>query len=460
MSIMIRDQIIAAREAGRVNVRAETVSLRLRFDSLVAADGHLIDVSARLRVRPGETRADQQLIAEELLGSQSQASVDDLRRRLIEACMAGVRGWASAIDGAAAIEPDSLAACSSSLDADLRRACFAIGFEMLGPATCEIHSPTLERERRRARIVDAPKKTLAETIAANATPPRVLVVAGNKVSSIEPGANLSIGSKLDLSDLTALRSVSRASYDGKAVLLVGGRRGVSMIDAATLGVIRTYLLGDSVTESGVNAACILAADGVLLGTHSVHGLVAWDTDSDAPARVIRKTPARFVRAIDSRRAVFVANGALHVVDADGVMRCVLSDAADVVEIALADDRLVIVRRSGAVQRLDGITLDVIDRRMLASPIEAASVIDSRTLIVSSELGRASVQAIETGEMISFSGATGIGQVAFGGGLVAALTIDRRRLFIWDSKTPSAPMNSIDVTAVLGARAADVLVETI
>lgn len=315
----------ARRDAAGVEVRPEPVRLSWRFDRLPTIDNHLLTIRISCAVRLAESATDRKMLAETLLSSRTSLSQADLAehfRASLEQSIAAV----VARSNAAQVVAESL---TESSTAELRRAAFMCGLELLNPVEVLVEAPTLTQRRleevsealhaqrqeaqsqriRRAadlladfermrtslpqlspgqvlsRFDPAEHGEILDSLLAgserSARPSTLWCVSGTKL--VRAGAD---SRQLDVEELPQdfgpLRSVRVDALNGAQVLLIGARSGVFVRkpDASST----RFVASQCESQLGFNGALVLGSR--LLATHGALGLVEWPIEDPAAGRVV------------------------------------------------------------------------------------------------------------------------------------------------------------------------------
>lgn len=340
----MRDNELARRQEGRLELRPQPLRVRWSFNELVTSDGHELRATFTCSARVLPDPTERRMFEEVLLGSRYAFNDEDLAAHF-ERALASAASKVADKHTAAEWTGDSV---SGEMVEALRLAAapiaFGCGVEILPPFQIDLQSPTYQRQRLRAMQQTLSEQQTAgqvehvqraaellkqfESIRAAApelSPGRVL----DQISPADRGALLRTlllasakqrqaeqlwavaGPYLIRIDTPAgapprpqliplpptlgpLRSVSSLDVDGNRRLAIGARSGIMIVDPANPNEPEVYVESTVESPLGFNQVIYWGRRG-FVASHGDRGIVAWEPGkTDAPTSAIR--PSRFVTA--------------------------------------------------------------------------------------------------------------------------------------------------------------------
>ena len=332
----LRDNELARRQDGKLELRPSPLRVRWRFDELLTGDGHelraVFTCSARALPDPSERR----MLEEVLLGSRYSLNDADVADHF-EPALGAAAAKTSQSHTAAEWTGNNLSGeMIDVLRSAGRSVAFACGVELLPPFEIDIQSPTYQRQRLRARQQALAEEEAAGQIqhvqratellkqfhamrdsAPQLSPGGVLqqispadrgqvlqmlllasarqgqagrlwAVAGPYLAEINPTEPSARPQLHPLPPaLGPLRSVQPAEIDGRPRLLIGARSGFMLVDPANPSEVQ--LFADR-TESalGFNRVVYWGPRLGFAASHGEAGIVRWEPgQTEAPAAVLR-----------------------------------------------------------------------------------------------------------------------------------------------------------------------------
>jgi hypothetical protein len=494
---------LGRRVDGRIELRPETLRLRVRLGDVPTADVHLIDVEFTASLRALDQRGEREMFAEAFLSGRDAVHVDDVAAHFAPALhralcalakTQGAEHWTSDASRAAMIE---------AIRAAARPVAFASGVELLPPFDCVVSSRTLVREkldqmeralsqRRVAGHVEnvqratellrefaalrdampdvaagrllqqvAPStqgsmlQSLLMASAADATA-SLFAVAGPNLLKIDPRAIPPAVQTIPLpTDLGPLRSVQA---DGGR-LLIGAQSGVIMVDPAQPD--DATLLRDPEITSPLGFNAVARTGQMIWATHSEGGIVAWNIgDGAKPQAAFRDLKqARNLAPLDDRRIVFSTADQVFITQTDSAPTTIATSPAPIMLIHVDGGRIDVIRASGEIEQLDRGTLARQSLHRRAGALTAAGALpflgSTRLLLATADGPVYCVGGDDPLVTQYLSAHRGLRAVTACADIVAALSADRQRIILWNSWAGESPLAEIHVAAIARHRAADI-----
>lgn len=334
----LRDNELARREDGRLELRPRPLRVRWSLGDLETADGHDLRATFTCSARALPDATERRMLDEVLLGSQYAVNDQDLAKHFEPALHAAAAKAAQKHPAPQWLDDGTMA---GELTESLRKAAatvaFDCGVELMPPFNLELESPSYQQALARARQQALAEKQTAEQVghvqraagllkefqairdaAPELSPGRVL----ERVSPADRGAVLqtlllasagegraeqpwavagpylvrvSIGPEARAPELFPLppaagplRSVQPARVHGRRKLLVGARGGFLLVDAENPAEAQVF--ADQFRESslGFNRVVYWGERQGYAATHGDAGVVCWRPDAnDSPAAALR-----------------------------------------------------------------------------------------------------------------------------------------------------------------------------
>lgn len=338
----VRDNELARRHEGTLELRPQPLRVRWAFNELVTSDGHELRVTFTCSARALPDLTERKMFEEVLLGSRYALTDDDLsvhfERTLNPVAAKFAEKHTAAEWSTEQFVPELTQALRTAADA----VAFGCGVELLPPFQVELQSPTYQRQRMRAMQQNLAEQQTAGQIehvqraaellkqfqsiraaAPDLSPGRVLgqisagdrgavlqtlllaaakqgraeqlwAVAGPYLARIDLDGGLPRPQLFPLPPtLGPLRSVSCIDVDGKRRLAVGARSGFMLIDPQSPADPHLYSDKDVESPLGFNQVVYWGGARGFVASHGDRGIVRWERDqTDAPAAAMR--PSRFI----------------------------------------------------------------------------------------------------------------------------------------------------------------------
>lgn len=333
----LRDNELARRQDGRVELRPRPLRIKWNLSDLTASDGHELRGVFTCSVRALPDATERRMLEEVLLGSRYALSDEDVSRHF-EGSIRSAAGKAATRHTAPQwLADNSTAEMVEAIRSAAAALAFDCGIELLPPFSLDLQSPTYRQEQLRATQQALAEKQAAEQIehvhragellkqfqsirdaAPDLSPGRVLeqispadrgavlqtlllasakrqgadqlwAVAGPYLISI----NLADGAPIPRLNplppaLGPLRSVQPADVDGKRMLLVGARNGFMAVDPAKPSEPRLFTDEPNASLLGFNRVLFWSDRQGFVASHGDAGIVRWQLDHpDAPAATLR-----------------------------------------------------------------------------------------------------------------------------------------------------------------------------
>ncbi len=333
---LARSGSIVESEGVRELLFARTTPFLLQFaaKALRSRDGYEFAATAYTSVQIIAERTELLSFRNAVIRSGSRLRADDLQRYCQAAVQSALHGFVSTSDAAALLSPTALDEFEPILTERFKPVGFESGLMLTGDARLTLESPDHARARQAEHAAAARRKQpeTAEQVRAAANESRakhlqdlaalleqarglatksntslieiiktydparrgalyeglvaldrraqqmtaVFVAAGSEIIVFDPSSPNEPKARLDLSSAAGpLRSLRVSHESGRAVLLVGARSGVHVVEIGDKPVLqRTYLLTEPPPlRHGFNAAALVGDH--LFATHSEAGLVRW-----------------------------------------------------------------------------------------------------------------------------------------------------------------------------------------
>ena len=324
--MLLRDNELARRQDGRLEIRPSPVRVRWSFNELLTSDGHELRAVFACSARAVPDATERRMLEEVLLGSRYSLTDDDLARHFAPALRMASSQVARKHTAAQIVGDEVNAEMTDALRSAAKPVAFACGIELLPPFEIELQSPSFERERLLARQRTLAEQQTAEQLghvhraaellkqfqsirqsAPQFSPGQVL----QQISPADRGAVLQTlllaSAKEQQADqlwavagpylvridarsaappqprliplppaLGPLRSVQAAEVDGHRRLLVGARSGFMAVDPANPSEPKLY--GQSAIDSplGFNQVVFWSERQGFVASHGDAGIVRWD----------------------------------------------------------------------------------------------------------------------------------------------------------------------------------------
>ncbi|HEY0007403.1 MAG TPA: hypothetical protein VGB55_01660, partial [Tepidisphaeraceae bacterium] len=282
----------------------------------------------------------------------------------------------------------------------------------------------------------------------------ILLVAGEKLIECQPASDRLTAIPVP-PEIGLLRSVSTISLDGRLQTAVGGQRGVAL-----LGDAPATLLARTASERGFNAVTVNTLLRQIVATHGEFGLMRWSLNhGPTPEPIAVAGTPRHLTSVDER-IVFAVDQRLFVLDGDYVRLVYTADEL-ILKLIVMSDALIIVCRSGVLERLNRSTFALISRfsrRSLLTAAAGADVEGLQLIFLVGEAGPVAAFAPDgTLRLELHSPYAGLRMLSIAGGYIVGVSADRQHLVTWQGWSPAAPLRATNIVAQSGHRISDLAV---
>jgi len=333
----LRDNELARRQDGRVELRPRPLRIRWNLSDLTASDGHELRAVFTCSVRALADATERRMLEEVLLGARYALSDEDVSRHF-EGTIRSAAGKAAGKHAASDwLANNSAAEMVEAIRSAAAAVAFDCGIELLPPFNLDLQSPTYQQQQLRANQQALAEKQAAEQIehvhragellkqfqsirdaTPELSPGRLLeqispadrgavlqtlllasakrqgadqlrAVAGPYLVNINPADAAPIPRLNPLPpSLGPLRSVQPADVDGKRTLLVGARNGFLAVDPAKPAEARLFTDEPNASLLGFNRVIFWSDRQGFVASHGDAGIVRWEVDRpDSPASTLR-----------------------------------------------------------------------------------------------------------------------------------------------------------------------------
>ena len=513
--MMLRDNELARRIEGRVQIRTTPLRLRWILDHLVAKDGHELKIQFSCSVAALAQPTERRMLEEVLLGPRSTASDETVSAHFRPALQTTASQIAVNREGAAWLADGAASEIRDALQKTAVRVAFDCGVEVLAPFTVEVDSPTYRQQLLAARQqavdeqrsadqleqlqragvmlkeFDAIRKSspdlspgrileqlnvadrgevLRTTFLASANGhrnPPLWAVAGQALLQFDVDAS---GVKSRSTELPAalgpFRSVQSDPSD-RSHLLIGARSGILRVDPQSIPDAQFYSAGSVTSQLGFNRVIPWPSRGWLIASHSEMGIVFWKAGQteavakrlEIPSLAGEVAGAKNLQLFGDDRLIFSSGNRLLTTDLSGVQTFPTNSSADILAI-LPDERgLIVIHEDATICRLDPTTLknECVSRR--SQRVSAAAVLPwlgSSRLLLAAEDGSVECIGLDDSMVTQYQSAhRGLRAVAAAGSVVAGLAGDRQRLIFWNTWDGRRPIEEIFLASLSRHRAAGI-----
>jgi hypothetical protein len=505
------DQFARLLPGGRdtMEVRPEAVRLNWSWPALTAGDGHELSVRFGCGIRAAGATADRQLLREALLGGREDATLQCVAALFDESLRATATALAAGLP-AADLDDQARNLWQQKLTGQANRVAFAAGLEVLAPFELQIESRTLARISRVRRAgellaeiqsvrsahpdlpggallnqletADRPEALAAMLLAEGRQPATALAVAGNQLIRIplaagEAGTITPAVQQEEIDPaIGPLRSVTPAKFDGRDVLILGGRAGLTIASLTITGRPGpVYTVANCQSPLGFSRALI---DGdQLIARHGELGLLAWTIGdlhfTPTSGRTIATNAQLFGESSQPASGeLALLNRGQYLISA-GSRICRLRDGeisilgtgqttAPVISLIARDADVLAIRYDASVDRIDRSSAQI-DR--LLPPRGPAGTVTSAAALPVAESWRLLLAGHDNvircvgleDDLVSEYRSThaGLRMLAGGAGWVIAVSGDRQRLILWQAHNGRQPAAEIHVTSLVRHRIAGI-----
>jgi hypothetical protein len=527
--MLLRDNELARRQEGRVELRSRPMRVEWALKELFTADGHELRAGFTCSARALPDATERRMLEEVLMGARYAVSDEDLAKHFEPRLHAAA---------AKAAQKHSVAewlgeGASGEMTEALRMAAVAVAFdcgvEVMPPFRLDLASPSFQQQQMRARQHALAEQQTAEQVehvqraagllkqfaeiraqTPELSPGRVLeqISAGDRGAVLQTlllasareekaGDLWAVAGpylvKIDRSggaaqprlfplppELGPLRSVQRATIEGKRSLLVGARSGFLKVDPENPG--EAQLFKDSPpTESALGFNRVVYR-GDRLGyaaSHGAAGIVCWMGDKpDAPTSRIRPEQLGLRGEVDSSASessqlvgprnieilndvsmIFSAGGKLFAMEGVNADLLVTPSTAEIIAIVPEERRVIVVHEDGTICAVDRTTRRVTCMVKRSTRLRSAGSLPwlgSVRLLLAEDQGPVECVGLDDPLVTQYQSQHGsLRAVAGSAETVAGISSDRQRLLLWNSWDGTQPVAEIYLTGVTRHRVADV-----
>jgi hypothetical protein len=487
-----------------IGISTKPTRLRWTLDDLLSRDGHRISIAFTCTAAAVDEPAERQLFAETFsasatAGSQSaiahflpslRAAGADLARQETAEDLLGIPArarWATALKTAA------------------NETAFGCGIEVLAPFDVEVTSPTLQKERLEQMQRAAAERRSADRVEHFARAAELLkqweslkasvpsITPGKLLEQVNPAdrglmldtllmASSSSGSSKTDADLWAVSGSQLVRMDARTdspqtkvielptnagplrsirpsngKLLIGARNGVLSVEATKPDSGQIYLHPALSSEYGFTS--VTRIDNRLWACHREGGLVGWDIGHfNQPAQVFSTAGLGAEPRHLTDRGIFAAGAKLFRLTGSSPTPAAFSAAAAIVALLPLDEQLIVIDECGAIDILDGQSLEKISDLNVAGRITSAALLpwlSSSRLLLNRVDGPIECIGLEDQLVTRFGGNhTGMRAVTSSAGKIAAMSNDRQRVLLWNAWDGRTPAGEIYLTGMTHHRIAD------
>lgn len=334
----LRDNELARRQEGRLELRPQPLRVRWSFGELLTADGHELRAAFTVSAKPLADPTERRMLEEVLLGSRYSLSDDDVASHFEPALRAAAQKAGEKHTAAQWSADDALKSeMIEALQSAARPIAFGCGIELLPPFHLDLQSPSYQRQRLRAMQQGLAEQQSAGQIehvqraaallkqfqqirdaAPELSPGRVLqqigptdrgavlqtlllasakaqqsqrlwAVAGPYLVRIDAPNDPPATQLFPLPPvLGPLRSVQATDVEGQRRLLVGARGGFLLVDPGNPGEPRLYHDPGLDSQLGFNRVVFWEERQSFVASHGDAGIVRWSIgEPDEPKSVLR-----------------------------------------------------------------------------------------------------------------------------------------------------------------------------
>jgi hypothetical protein len=333
----LRDNELARRQDGRIELRPRPLRVRWNLSDLLAADGHELRATFACSVRALPDATERRMLEEVLLGARYALSDEDVARHFEGAIRTAASKSAQKHPASDWLANGSTSEMTEAIRSAAVAIAFDCGIELLPPFNLDLQSPTYQQQQLRAmqqalaekhtagqiehvqragellkqfhtirdatpelspgRVLEqispadrgAVLQTLLLASAKQQSAARVWAVAGPYLVNI----SLESGSPVSRLDplppaLGPLRSVQPADIDGTRRLLVGARNGFMVVDPEKPADAELFTDEPNASLLGFNRVMFWGQRQGFVASHGDAGIVRWERGHPgAPASELR-----------------------------------------------------------------------------------------------------------------------------------------------------------------------------
>jgi hypothetical protein len=333
----LRDNELARKQDGRLELRPRPLRVRWDLSDLAAADGHELRATFTCSVRALPDASERRMLEEVLLGGRYAISDQDVSRHFEGAIRSAASKAAQKHPAPKWLGNGSSSEMIEAIRSAASAIAFDCGIELLPPFNLDLQSPTYQQQQLRAMQQALAEKQTAEQIehvhragellkqfqviraaTPELSPGRVL----EQISPADRGAvlqtlllaaakkegadqlwavagpylvNISLNDGPPVPrlnplppDLGPLRSVQPVDVQGKRMLLVGARNGFVLVDSQDTANARSFADEANSSLLGFNHVIYWGEGKGFVASHGEAGIVCWHSDQPSvPAAALR-----------------------------------------------------------------------------------------------------------------------------------------------------------------------------
>lgn len=474
--------------------------LRLQWDflDLPSSDGHMIRARFTSAVQALSDPLEQKMLAETFLTSKDVATANDVKEHFLPAMRTASVNFCSRLTAEDVLSQSGELQLLQTLGDAAKAVAFSCGLEMQAGNSLELDCPAIRQQktaqRRSAEQTERLHQTaemFAEFQKIRASAPelsagRILQQIGAfdqaelLRSMVESYANkfwdtslvAVAGSELiqlDLKsdqaspviqsipqDLGPLRSVRGAGPDR---ILVGARQGIWIFDSQLSGLHKLSIRSMDL-QLGFNAAASFGER--IWATHGEAGLLSWDLEHpDAPTQHGDIRSAKNLVKIGDHQMLFSSGGQIFLVDGDFSVKSISSPtSAEMLGIFPEKDRVLAVHDDGLISIFDANHWEDVRQIRRGGRLTSAGILPwlgETRLLLGTETGNILCVSVDDEMVTQFASAHVSPRViAACGKCVAALTVDRQKVVLWNSWDGRQPKSEVNLAALAKHRVADLV----
>jgi len=334
--MLMRDNELARRQDGRVELRSRPLRVHWSFDDLASSDGHELRAVFTCSVRALTEPAERRMLEEVLLGSRYSVSDDEVSSHFAAALRSAAANLGRRHAAADWVGGSITSEMADALRAAAAPIAFGCGVELLPPFNLDLQSPTFQQQQLRAMQQALTEKQTAgqlEHVQRAAELLKQFQQIRSSTPELPPGRVLEQISPADRGDvlhslllasakqdavplwavagpylirfdpqdaaarpqlfplppeLGPLRSVQGATVDGQTRLLVGARSGFMVIDPERPAEPHLYYDPGVDSPLGFNRVIYLGPGRGFAASHGAAGIVVWaEGNSQGPSLTLR-----------------------------------------------------------------------------------------------------------------------------------------------------------------------------
>jgi hypothetical protein len=496
---MLQESELARRAGGMIETRKTPLRLQWDFLDLATSDGQMIRARFSSAVGVLSEALEQKMLVETFLVSKDVATANQVKEHFSPSMRTALVNFCSRLTAEDVLSQSGELQLLQTLCDAAKAVAFSCGLEMLAGNSLELDCPAIRQQKTaQRRSVEQTERLhqtagmFAEFQKIRASAPelsagRILQQIGAfdqaelLRSMVESYANKFVwetnlvavaGSDLiqmDLKsdqalpvihsipqDLGPLRSI-RGGWTDR--MLVGARQGVWIFDLRLSGFYKLSIRSMDL-QLGFNAAASFGER--IWATHGEAGLMSWDLEHpDAPTQHGDLHTAKNLVKIGDHQMLFSSGGQIFLVDGDFSVKSISSPtSADVLAIFAEKDRVLAVHDDGMISIFDANHWEDIRQIRRGGRLTSAGILPwlgETRLLLGTETGNILCVSVDDEMVTQFASAHVSPRViAACGKCVAALTVDRQKVVLWNSWDGRQPKSEVNLAALAKHRVADLV----